>query len=182
MNETSNMLDFVKALSDAGRLRIIGVLAQHAATLKQVASELDLTVRQAFDHLSYLEFVGAVRKKDDYYILDSKALESLSRAQFSAKRETYIPALELDEKTRKLLAAHLNPDGTVKQIPAQSAKLRVILDYLVAAFTPGMDYTEKEVNTILRRFNEDTAGLRRALVDSGLLQRESNGSRYWRPS
>ena len=180
MEESRNMLDFVKALSDADRLRIIGVLAQHSATVKQIASELDMTFRDAFDHLSYLEFVGAVRKTDDLYALDSKAFESLSKNQFGGERKTYVPAPELDERTRKVLAAHLDPDGTIKQIPLQSAKLRVVLNYLIVAFTPGMDYTEKEVNTILRHFHEDAAGLRRDLVDAGLLARESDGSRYWR--
>ena len=42
------------------------------------------------------------------------------------------------------------------------------------------NYTEKEVNTILRRFHLDVVGLRRGLIDSGLMARESNGSRYWR--
>jgi len=51
---------------------------------------------------------------------------------------------------------------------------------LVAVFEPGVNYTEKEINTIIRRFNVDTAGLRRDLIDSGLLARESNGSKYWR--
>jgi hypothetical protein len=43
-----------------------------------------------------------------------------------------------------------------------------------------VNYTEKEVNTILRRFHLDTAGLRRDLVDANMLARESDGSRYWR--
>lgn len=180
MDKTPDMLDFVKAMSDADRLRIIGVLAVHPATAKQIASELDITFRDAFNHLSCLEFVGAVRKTDDLYILDSDALKTLSKKQFGDERETYTPAPDLDEKARKVLAVHLNPDGMIKQIPLQPAKLRVILNYLIAAFTPDLDYTEKEVNTILLRFNEDTSGLRRDLVDAGLLARESDGSRYWR--
>jgi hypothetical protein len=36
------------------------------------------------------------------------------------------------------------------------------------------------VNQILRRFHEDTSGLRRDLVDANLLARISDGSRYWR--
>ena len=182
MNETPTMLDFVKALSDADRLRMIGVLAQHSATVREVASELKLTFRQAFDHLSHLEFVGAVRKTDDHYVLDTKALESLSKNQFSGERETYIPAPELDEKTRKVLKTYLNADGSIRQIPSAAdrpVQFRIILEYLVQAFIPGVDYTEKEVNTLIKRFNEDTAGLRRDLVDAGLLGRESNGSRYW---
>jgi RimJ/RimL family protein N-acetyltransferase len=59
-------------------------------------------------------------------------------------------------------------------------QFRIILEYLVQVFAPAVDYTEKEVNTLIKRFNEDTAGLRRDLVDAGLLGRLSNGSRYWR--
>ena len=47
-------------------------------------------------------------------------------------------------------------------------------------FEDDTDYTEKEVNTILRRFHIDTAALRRYLVDHGLMARERDGSRYWR--
>jgi hypothetical protein len=121
-----------------------------------------------------------VYKSGDSFILDDNAMESLARAQFAGKRETYLPAPDLDPKTRKVLAVYLNLDGTIKQIPLQSSKLRVVLRYLISAFTPGVDYTEKEVNAILRRFHEDTAGLRRDLVEAGLLARESDGSRYWR--
>jgi hypothetical protein len=41
-------------------------------------------------------------------------------------------------------------------------------------------YTEKEVNLILKRFNADVSGLRRDLVDAGMLKRERDGSKYWR--
>ena len=80
-----------------------------------------------------------------------------------------------------MLATYLNPDGTIRQIPQQPAKLKVILDYLITAFAPGQNYTEKEVNTLIRRFHLDVSGLRRDLVDVGLLARERDGSRYWRP-
>jgi hypothetical protein len=35
------------------------------------------------------------------------------------------------------------------------------------------------VNEILGRFNQDTARLRRALVDHGLMAREGGGGAYW---
>lgn len=181
MNKETEMLDFVKAMSDADRLRIIGVLAGGRATAAEVAAQLGMPVRDAFDHLAFLEFVGAVRKADELYELDPAGMENLSRRQFAgAPREAYVPAPGLDEKACRVLVAYLNPDGTIKQIPSQQSKLRVILEYLVTAFTPGANYTEKEVNTILRRFHLDTAGLRRDLVDARLLARESDGSRYWR--
>jgi hypothetical protein len=55
-----------------------------------------------------------------------------------------------------------------------------VLEYLLAAFEPGVTYTEKEVNSIIRRFHEDIAGLRRDLVDAKMMSRERDGSKYWR--
>lgn len=181
MDDKPDMLDFVKAMADAERLRIIGVLAQRSAGASEVASELGMPLRDAAGHLEMLEAAGVVRRSEEKFELDSAGLEALSKRQFAReKREQYVPAPGLDAKSRKVLAGHLNPDGTIRQIPSQAAKLRVVLEYLVTAFTPGVDYTEKEVNTILRRFHLDTAGLRRDLVDAGLLKRISDGSRYWR--
>ncbi len=180
MDQEPNVLDFVKAVSDADRLRIIGVLAQQDATIRQVADQLRLPFREAFAHLGMLEFAGVVRRTGDVFQLDDAALQGLSKQQFSEQRETYVPAPELDARTRKVLATYLNADGSLKQLPTQPAKEQVILDYLIAAFQPDADYTEKEVNTLLRRFHADTATLRRSLVDAGLLSRESDGSRYWR--
>ena len=180
MNQEPNMLDFVKAMSDVDRLRIIGLLAQKPASAKQVADELHMPFRDAFQHLSFLVYVGAVRESDGTYTLAEDAVEALAKNQFASRREVYVPAPHLDAKSRKVLVTFLNPDGSIRQIPNQPEKLKIILNYLVAAFAPGVNYTEKEVNTIIRRFNVDTSGLRRDLIDSGLMARESNGSRYWR--
>lgn len=182
MNEEPEMLNFVKAMSDADRLRIIGLLTKGPAGIKEVAVELDIPFREAMNHLAFLEFVGAVTQADGSFSLNPAGLEELSRRQFASERESYTPAPELDAKSRKVLVTYLNPDGSLKQIPQQASKLHVILEYLVTAFTPGVDYTEKEVNTILRRFHVDVSGLRRDLIDAGLMARESNGSRYWRPA
>ena len=59
-------------------------------------------------------------------------------------------------------------------------KLLIILNFIVDAFSFDANYTEKEVNTILRRFHVDTATLRRNLIDHGLMARESDGTKYWR--
>ena len=175
------MLDFVKALSDADRLRIVGMLTQHPASTKEVAGELGLSFKDAANHLAYMKFAGILREKDDVYELDPEGLEALSRRQFAGKqRESYTPAPDLDAEKRKVLKACLNPDGSIKQIPQQPAKLRVILDYILNTFTPGAIYTEKEVNMIIKRFNPDVSGLRRDLVDAGMLKRERDGSKYWR--
>ncbi|HNB86837.1 MAG TPA: DUF2087 domain-containing protein, partial [Anaerolineales bacterium] len=123
--------------------------------------------------------VGAVLQTEEIYTLNDDRLATLAREKLAEERPVFIPAPDLDEKSKKVLKAHLNADGSIKQIPAQP-KLQAILNYLVGFFEFGTNYTEKEVNTIIRRFHIDTAGLRRDLIEAGLLNRESDGSRYWR--
>ena len=79
------------------------------------------------------------------------------------------------------MTAYLNRDGTIRQMPGQEEKLRIILDYVLQAFTPGVIYSEKEVNMIVRRFHLDTASIRRDMIDRKMLERKSDGSQYWRP-
>ncbi len=179
MNEQPQILDVVKAVSDPVRLRVIGVLAQHAATIRDIAAQLDMPFRDAFSHMGMLEFAGVVHKDGDIFSLDAVALEKLSKQQFAAQAPAPIGS-ELEPKARRVLDTFLKTDVEHRQLPAQASKLRVVLDHVVTAFEPGAQYTEKEVNTILRAIYPDVASLRRALVDAGLLNRESDGSRYWR--
>ena len=181
MNDSHELLDFVKAMADVDRLRIIGVLARRRANRSEIAGRLNMPLRDAVDHLAFLEHVGVISLKDNLYELNTEKLENLARTQLREEKPEYIPAPDLDEKSRKVLVACLNPDGTINQLPPQPARLKVVLDYLIQAFTPGVNYTEKEVNAIIRRFHVDVSGLRRDLVDAGLLARERDGSRYWRP-
>jgi hypothetical protein len=60
----------------------------------------------------------------------------------------------------------------------QPKKFQSVLKYVAHVFEPGVEYPEKQVNELLKRFNEDTASLRRGLVDNGTLQREKGI--YWK--
>jgi hypothetical protein len=180
--QQNEILEFVKALSYADRLRVVGVLAHRPASITEVSETLGMPISDVFQHLTMLWRGGVVVEQDGAWQIDSQNIETLSRRESQGQqRGSYTPAPDLSEKSRKVLKAYLNADGTIKQIPQQPAKLQVILDYLLQAFTPGVIYTEKEVNMILRRFHLDTAGLRRDLIDHSMLQRKSDGSEYWRP-
>jgi hypothetical protein len=66
--------------------------------------------------------------------------------------------------------------------PAKQQDKRLVLKYLATKFEAERDYTEKEVNALLKAWHTfgDYVLLRRYLFDYGLLDRERNGSRYWR--
>lgn len=184
MNENAEMLDFVKALADADRLKIVGMLVQKPASLAQISAGLSLPTREVFNALEFLKFVSVVHEKEGLYELDTNGLETLARRQFEGKRPAYIPEPDLETDRQKVLAKFLNPDGTIRQVPnsrSQTDRFRIVLEYILAAFEPGTTYTEKEVNAIIRRFHEDVAGLRRDLIDAKMMARERDGSKYWRP-
>lgn len=173
----NDLLEFMKTLSDAKRLEIAGLLGVEALTPTQVAERLGMNLAEAEQHLEQLASAGLAHKEENTYRLDSQALEKLTRQVLA---QSHPPAVEYegDEFTVKTLRAYLSGDGKLKAIPTQHKKLIVILDHLVKNFEPGANYPESQVNQILRRFHEDTAALRRYMVDNGLLQREKGI--YWR--
>jgi hypothetical protein len=173
---------FVKAMSSAERLRVIGALVRGRATQAEIAEQLHLPAREAFQHLSFLLQAGIVREEQGFYALDEKTVETLARRQFEGARPAYETGDEKPEDVRKVLKTYLNADGTLKQLPQEGRKMGIVLHYILEAFPPDATFTEKEVNAILRRFHVDTATLRRNLIDYGLMAREGNGSKYWRLS
>ncbi|MBC6938266.1 MAG: DUF2087 domain-containing protein [Chloroflexi bacterium] len=80
------------------------------------------------------------------------------------------------------LAALLDGEGRVLRWPSKRSIQRQVIDYLAGKFEIGRDYTEREVNALLNRHHtfDDAALLRRELFELGYLNREKDGSKYWR--
>jgi predicted transcriptional regulator len=182
-----DLLPFFKALADANRLKIVGLLARQPLTVEQMAEMLNLRPSTVSHHLQYLSHVGLVSARADSYYnvysLEIGALEKLARSL--SQRET-LPAMaadvDLDAYDRKIIRDYSLPDGRLKALPAQRKKFEVILRYVNQVFEPGLRYSERQVNEMLSRFHPDTATLRRELVGYHLLEREGGGGEYWRPA
>lgn len=175
-----------KALADANRLKIVGLLANQSLTVEQMAEMLHLRPSTVSHHLQYLSHVGLVSARAEGYYsiyqLEQGTLEKL--AQRILERES-LPAIaadvDLDAYDRKVITNFTDINGRIKTLPAQRKKLEAILRYVLRAFKPGLRYSEKQVNEILARYHPDTATLRRELVDYKMLLRESGGAEYWLP-
>jgi DNA-binding HxlR family transcriptional regulator len=181
----NGLVDFFKALSDASRLKIVGLLAQRPYSVEELAALLDLKPSTISHHLSRLAKAGLVTARAEGYYsiyqLDKEALEATTRHILSSNQITHAPlGVDLDAYDHKVLADYTRPDGSLKTIPAQQKKLEAVLRYVVKAFEPGKKYSERQVNLILSRFHEDTASLRRELVGYRLMQRQGGGGDYWR--
>ena len=184
--ETINaeLLSFFKALADANRLKILGLLAKEPYSVEQLAEILEIRPSTVSHHLAKLSNAGLVRAQSEsyynIYYLETSVLEEKARRLLS---EETLPAMAADIDTdaydRKVLSNFTSPDGRVKAFPAQRKKMEVILRYVLKAFQPGKRYSEREVNEVLSQYHEDTATLRRELVEYKMLAREGGGGVYW---
>jgi len=186
MSEETELVTIFKALADANRLKIIGLLARQPYSVEELAALLDLKPPTISHHLARLAEVGLVagRAQGYYsvYALDKKALKATGRRLFSRKQmAAVLEDVDMDAYDHKVVAAYSRPDGSLKTIPAQRKKLEAVLRYVAKSFEPGVHYSEKQVNQSLAHFHEDTASLRRELVGAGLMQREPGEGEYWRP-
>lgn len=182
---SEELVTFFKALSDANRLKIIGLLAQQPYSVEELAAMLGLNASTVSHHLAKLAQVGLVSAKADSYYnmyqLNEKALEAKSRSIFSQENlAASVADVNSDAYENKVVKDYARKDGSLKTIPAQRKKLEAILRYVVKAFEVGPRYSEKQVNEILSRYHKDTASLRRELVGYGLMKREGGGGDYWR--
>ena len=157
--QIEELLDFFKAMADANRLKIVGILAQQPSTVEQLAAMLALQASTVSHHLARLTQVGLVSARADSYYnvykLETDALEGM--AQRLLARET-LPAVaadvDLDAFDRKVLRDFTGPDGRLKSLPAQRKKLEAVLRYAVQRFEFDARYNERQVNEILSRYND----------------------------
>jgi hypothetical protein len=63
----------------------------------------------------------------------------------------------------------VRPQG---QLPMQRKTFGAVLKHIVQDLEPGREYTEKQINTLLKRRHPDTASLRRG-IDFRLMERKS---------
>ena len=63
-------------------------------------------------------------------------------------------------------------------LPMQRKKFLAVLKHILKDIEPGCEYTEKQINILLKRRHPDSASLRRGMIDFRLMERKSG--MYWR--
>ena len=178
------LLEFFKALADANRLKIVGLLAQGEYTVEQMAEILELRPSTVSHHLTRLSKAGLVSARSQSYYnvyrLETDVLQGMSQRLLAQETFPAVTAdVDMDAYDRKVLNTFCESDGRIRQFPAQQKKFEVILRHVVQAFEPGVRYTEKQVNDILKNYSDDTATLRRGFIEYKMMQREGGGGEYW---
>jgi DNA-binding transcriptional ArsR family regulator len=179
-----DLLAALKALSDASRLRIVGLLADgRRMSVADLAAALSLTPGTVVHHLKRLAEADLVESRPrppfmDYSLKLGRlaqiggALDALAREQAGTPHAIAgAPAWATAEQA-KVLRAFVDGER-LSGIPAQHVKRLVILRHLAeTAFEPDVEYPEKDLNMRLALRHADVASLRRYLVDEGFMTRE----------
>jgi hypothetical protein len=166
----------VGLLADDHRRRCWAALELGASSRDEIVAATGLSMTEVGRALARLVSGGLVVAGSDgglhpvVNVFPAAARDALSRP----------PSTEHDdqpEDVRKVLRSFI-ANGRITRIPVAAAKRRILLDWLAQDFEPGRRYSEKMVNLILGQRHDDTASLRRYLVDEGLLDRAEG--EYWR--
>ena len=179
------LLRALKTLADLSRLRILGAVATQERTVEELADLLELKAPTVSHHLARLRELDLIETRADgvtrWNRLNSAGIERLAKL-LAAPEMVAAAAAEVEGATweRKVLRDFLDESDPprLREIPAQRKKRQVILRWLADQFEWERDYSEKEVNALLKRRHEDTATLRRELIGERLMARDSG--RYWR--
>ena len=186
-----DLLTALKALSDASRLRIVGVLAEgDPVSVEELARRLSLSPGTVVHHLNRLRAARLVestprRPYMDYSLKLGRLAEigadlgRLAREQRGDERGADAPEWASADEAKIIRSFYEN--GQLSSIPAQRSKRLVVLHQLAeTVFERKHRYPEKEVNQRLGAVHPDPASLRRYLVDEGFMARK-NGEYRLRP-
>ncbi len=161
----------VGLLAEPDRRRVVAALVLGASDLDAVMAATDLDRRSVVDAVWRLREAGLV-------IDDGEGSLWLIEEAFSRAAKASAPRSDdADESVDRSLRAFVR-DGRILAIPTNRTKRLALLDLLAQEFAPGERYPERTVNAMLARWHDDTAALRRYLVDEELMARE--GGVYWR--
>jgi hypothetical protein len=100
-----------------------------------------------------------------------------TRPTGSARRRAEAEKLGATGEIADILGRYMK-NGQLVALPMKRAQRLQLLDFFASQFDPGKVYYEPDVNSILKRFSDDTASIRRALVDEEFMERRDNF--YWR--
>jgi hypothetical protein len=172
---TADAVRLVGLLADADRRAVVAALVLGAGTRAEVRRTTGLDARAITTAVDRLVRGGLVEAVGEDLVLVEAAFQRAARLAAPAVEGEDHP--EASDDDAKVLRTFVR-DGRIVSMPASQGKRLVVLDHVVQSFDVGVRYTEKQVNAILVSWWEDTATLRRYLVDVGFLSREAG--EYWR--
>jgi hypothetical protein len=168
-----------RLLAEPERVRVFAAVALGAATLGEVARQAGTSPKETVAALHRLLEQGVVVDEAGGLRVNHDLLKDLARGV--AETPAHASYGYEDDRVEAVLRTFVR-DGRLVRLPAQWTRKKVILHHIAAtAFERGAEYTERQVNDILKEWCDggaaDHVSLRRYLVDLQLLRREEGV--YW---
>lgn len=183
----AELLSRLEALADETRLQILELFTgQDVIAAQEIMTRLKLSQSNASRQIKPLQ----------HYLIESRGQGANKRYQFSpAQLELTFRATRarLNRRSSEItfddarlqqpepLRRYMDGTGLLTMLPHRQQDRAAALELIAAQFAPGRDYSEKEVNAIIKAqiAFDDFVTLRRELYNMHLLNREPDGSRYW---
>lgn len=154
-------------LADEERLRVFAAVALGARTVADAAHAAGLDETQVQNALPRLVQAGLVEQRDGLRV-STATLQAAARERPQKERGAADATADEQRVLRNFVV-----DGRLVRLPARYEQKRVVLGYVARRFDAGREYAERDVNALLGELHDDTAALRRYLVDEGLLERSA---------
>jgi hypothetical protein len=165
----------VGLLAEPDRRAVVAALVLGASDMAGIRRATGLDGRAIVTAVDRLVRGGLVEVAGDQYLFMDAAFARAARLAAPVVSDEEHPDATDDDA--RVLRSFVR-DGRLLSMPASHGKRQIVLDHIAQSFEPGVRYTEKQVNALLVSWYEDTATVRRYLVDGGFLSRESG--EYWR--
>lgn len=201
------VLDSCKALGDATRLQILGLLARGACNAGTLAAATGRSAGTVSHHMARLAAAGLVRMRREgtthWFELDEAALrrlghEVLTPAGLSALAgepaaaepvsavPDPLPPPEPAETApsppawtarEREVLAAFAPGDRLRALPVSRKNRECVLRWVMRHFTPDTIYTATALAALLELLAHDPHSLRRALLGEGWIERAEGGYR-----
>jgi hypothetical protein len=165
-NQIETLITFLQAAGQKERLHILGILAEEATSVPQLAKRTGLKETAVLKHIGRLQKAALIQTTAPLtYQLNGKALDQINQTVFhrgdSQNKETL----------RQRVLRHYTDGPHLIRLPDNKNELIEILSWLAELFQSEIAYPEQVVNAMIHQAHPDHAQMRRLLVDYGFLSR-----------
>jgi len=171
-------MSLVRLLAEPDRRRVVAALILESGDLRYLATATGLDVRTLVNATSRLTRSGLVEEgSDGHFVVIEQAFKQAAQPgpQTTSAGEA---SNEAGASEYEKVLSQCFRDGRLVHLPRKRSKRLIVLDHLAQQFEPGIRYSERQVNSVLRHYDDDVATLRRYLIDNMFLDRAAG--EYWR--
>ena len=171
--QLDKVVAYHKALADPTRIRMLILLAGGELNGGELAERLSVTPATITHHATKLREASLINERREkntiYFSLNHYFIRNNAGAAAELiYRRTDEGGETMEEKNEALRAAVIRnfftADGRLKSIPSQLKKKLIALEHMVTQLEKGRTYSEKEINTFIKRYHDDFATLRREFI------------------